>query len=295
MNSAAAIGALANMKNKDAVPLLRGYLQDEDLSRFASVALGRLGDTESMENMLGDIEQRKNIDLSAYGDKGMVRIVEELNKPGVALKRKYALIRQIKGSKSPERKRLLKDLALNHPDAGVRGQSGQALLNSIVVNPETADNPYIAEWVKKTKNTDSGYWAVSSISISHDYGDKPLEDELARVLIDVLQTSTEWVNRLEAARALGIFRVKDSLPALIECSQKDSNIHGVRGDCRFSYWKMTGELLPTMFSPKDIKESDEYFSSPEYLHHRTITHDLDHKKYMETLENAFNKYKELHK
>ena len=294
MNSAAAIGALTNMKNKDAVPLLRGYLQDEDLSRLASEALGRLGDTESMENMLGNIEQRKNIDLSAYGDKGMVRIVEEINKPGIEPKRKYALIAQIKGSKSPERKRLLKDLALNHPDGGVRDQAGQALLNSIVVNPETADNPYIADWATKTKNTDSGYWAVSAISISHDYGDKPLEDDLAKVLIDVLKTSTEWVNRQEAARALGIFRVKDSLPVLVECSQKDSN-SSTRGACQFSYWKITGEILPTMFNPKDIKEFNEHFSSPGYINYRATARDSEDKKYMETLESAFNKYKELHK
>ncbi|PJA16176.1 MAG: hypothetical protein COX65_03055, partial [Elusimicrobia bacterium CG_4_10_14_0_2_um_filter_56_8] len=52
LNSAATIDTLSKLNNKDAIPLLRSYLQDEDLSRFASIALGRLGDTESLDSIL---------------------------------------------------------------------------------------------------------------------------------------------------------------------------------------------------------------------------------------------------
>lgn len=294
MNSAALIGTLANLKDKAAIPLLRSYLQDKDLSVFASTALGRMGDNEAFEEMIGDIEKRDNIDLSGYGDKGLTRIIKELNKPGIKSERKFALIRQIKGSKGSERKRLLKDLALNHPDEGVRSRSSQALLNSMLVNPDPADDPYILEWIKKSKNADSGYWAVSSISISHNYGEKPLSPELAGALIDVLKTSTFEPSRLDAARALGIFKVRESLPELVECTQKDTK-SSVRGACSFSYWKMTGEIQSVMFHPDDIEKFTKKFSGPDYIQYQSTGPETEGKRFMSALEKAFGEYKNLKK
>lgn len=294
MNSAALIGALANLKDKAAIPLLRSYLQDKDLSVFASTALGRMGDNEAFEEMIGDIEKRDNIDLSGYGDKGLTRIIEELNKPGIKAERKFALIRQIKGSKSPERKRLLKDLALNHPDAGVRSRSSQALLNSMLVNPDPADDSYILEWIKKSKNADSGYWAVSSISISHNYGERPLSPELAGALIDVLKTSTFEPSRLDAARALGIFKVRESLAELVECTQKDKK-SSVRGACSFSYWKITGEIQSVMFHADDIEKFTKKFSGQDYIQSQSTGPETEGKQFMSALEKAFGEYKNLKK
>jgi hypothetical protein len=292
MNSAALIGTLANLRDTAAVPLLRSYLRDKELSGFASIALGRLGDNESFEALMVDIEKRNNIDLSGYGDKGLKRIIEELNKPGIEPKRKFALIRQIKGSKGPERKRLLKDLALNHPDEGVRSRSSQALLNSMLVNPDPADDSYILEWIKRSKNADSGYWAVSSISISHNYGKRPLSPELAGALIDVLKTSTFEPSRLDAARALGIFKVGGALPDLLECTQRDEK-SSVRGACRASYWKIAGRILSTMFHPEDVEKFTKKFSGQDYIKYQSTGPDTEDKKYMSALEKAFNEHKSM--
>lgn len=252
MNSAALIGALGNLKDKSAIPLLRGYLQDEDLSRVASVTLGRLGDTESLENMLGDIEKRKDIDLSGYGDKGLVRVVEELNKPGLEPKRKFALINQIKGSSSPERKRMLTDLALNHKDIGVRDRSAQALLNSIIVNPDSSDKAFISEWVNRTKNDETGYWAITSIRVSHGNGDKPLDATLIKLLVDILKNSTYSPTRSEAAYSLGIFKIKEAVPYLEDAlMDKDG---AVRGGALGALRKVLGgDYKPKHIHPDDAK------------------------------------------
>jgi len=261
MNSAALIGALGNLKDKSAIPMLRGYLQNEDLSKLASVALGRLGDTESMETMLKGMGTGAPIDLSGYGNKGLVRVVQELDEPGVDAKRKDALINEIKGSASPERKRILKDLALKHKDPRVRDRSALALLNSIMVNQEPGDQAFISDWVGRTKNDETGYWAVTSIRVSHDNGRKPLETGLPALLIDVLRTSTYEPTRQEAANTLGMFKVKEAAPYLEECAVKDGD-SAVRGKCQFAYWTITN-TIPPKFHPKDIEELEAYYRYPK--------------------------------
>lgn len=249
MNSAATIDTLSKLNNKDAIPALRGYLQDEDLSRFASIALGRLGDTESLDGMLSNIGHGKTVDLSGYGDKGLVRVVEELDKPGTDSKRKDALVGQIKGSTSPERKRMLKDLALNHKDLRVRDNSALALLNSIMVNPEPSDNAFISEWVGRTKNDETGYWAVTSIRVAHGNGAKPLDKSTIALLVDVMRTSTYSPTQDEAVETLGMYKASEALPYLEECVLKDKDSH-VRGNCRYSYWKISGRV-PVVFHSED--------------------------------------------
>ena len=267
MNSAAAIDTLSRLNTKDAIPLLRGYLQDEDLSRFASVALGRLGDAESLNGMLGNIGHGKDIDLSGYGDKGLVRVVQELNTPDGDFKRKEALISQIKGSASPERKRMLKDLALNHKDPRMRDRCALALLNSMLVNPEPGDNAFISEWVGRTKNDESGYWAVSSISVSHGNGDKPLDKSTRALLVDVMRNSTYSPTRSEAAQDLGMFKVTEALPYLEECIKiKISRLNEVldshlRGVCRRSYWQISGKV-PAIFNVDEVAYIEKILTTP---------------------------------
>lgn len=272
MNGAALIASLGRLQDKSAIPMLRNYLRDEDFSGAASLALGRLGDTESMETMVKGIGTGAPIDLSGYGDKGLVRVVEELDKPGLDIKRKSALVEQIKGSPSPERKRMLKDLALKHKDARVRDRSALALLNSIMVNKEPGDQAFISEWVGKTKNDETGYWAVTSIRVSHGTNNAPLDPGMTAVLIDVLRTSNRASTRQEAAQTLGMFKAKEALPYFEECAEKDKD-STVRGECQHGYWAITGKI-PKRFHPKDIAELEQYYSSPEtlaYLRNKTET------------------------
>ncbi|MCX5792477.1 MAG: hypothetical protein NTY45_09760 [Elusimicrobia bacterium] len=290
MNSAAFIGVLANLKDKSAIPMLRGYLQDEDLSKLVSVALGRLGDTESMETMLKGMGTGAPVDLSGYGDKGLVRVVQELDKPGADAKRKDALINEIKGSASLERKRMLKDLALNHKDSRVRDRSALALLNSIMVNQEPGDQAFISDWIGRTKNDETGYWAVTSIRVSHDNGRKPLETGLPALLIDVLQTSTYEPTRQEAANTLGMFKVKEAAPYLEECSVKDKD-GKVRGDCQFAYWTIAGKI-PPKFHPKDVEELAQLYREPYFIAaFEKMSENNPDERFTLALRRAFDEYK----
>jgi len=292
MNSAAFIGALVNLKDKSAIPMLRGYLQDEDLSKLASMALGRLGDTESLDGMLDNIGHGKEVDLSGYGDKGLVRVVQELAKPGADAKRKDSLINEIKGSASPERKRMLKDLALNHKDARVRDRSALALLNSIMVNQEPGDQAFISDWVGRTKNDETGYWAVTSIRVSHDDGRKPLEAGLPALLINVLRTSTYEPTRQEAANTLGMFKVKEAAPYLEECAVKDGD-SAVRGKCQFAYWTITN-TIPPKFHPKDIEELESYYRYPHVIAaFEKMSETSPEDRFTLALRRAFNEHKKI--
>jgi len=291
MNGTTLIGVLAVLKNTRAIPLLREYLDNEDLSRASSIALGKLGDTASLEAMLNGMGRGAPIDLSGYGDKGLVRVLEELDKPGLDGKRKIALVEQIKGSSSPERKRMLKDLALKHKDPSVRDRSALALLNSMIVNQEPGDQVFISEWVGRTKNDETGYWAVTSIRTTHNTTTKPLEPGMSALLIDVLRTSTREATRQEAAHTLGLFRVRESAPYLKECIEKDKEAV-VRTECRDAYWKISG-TIPIMFHPDDVIKLAAQYADSELTKSYTNLPESDpiKRKYFAVME-AFSKYKD---
>lgn len=294
LNSAATIDTLSKLNNKDAIPLLRGYLQDEDLSRFASIALGRLGDTESLDGMISNIGHGKAVDLSGYGDKGLVRVVQELDDTGADTKRKDALIDQIKGSASPERKRMLKDLALNHKDPRVRDRSGLALLNSIMVHPESGDNAFISEWVGKTKNDETGYWAVTSIRVAHGNGSQSLDKTTTALLVDVMRTSTYSPTRDEAAQSLGMFKAQEALPYLEECIAKGKD-SSVRGTCRGAYFKISGKV-PAIFTPDDVVRIGKKVDNPKFTKSMSGLRKNDPVRlYREALQKAFEEYQRGHK
>lgn len=290
MNSAALIGVLVKLKDKNSIPMLRGYVQDEDFSAIASVALGRLGDTESMERMLRNVGTGAPIDLSGYGDKGLVRVVEELDKPELDLKRKDALINQIKGSASPERKRMLKDLALKHKDPRVRDRSALALLNSIMANPEPGDQAFVSQWIARTKNEETGDWAAISIRVAHGNGARPLSPPMEALLVDLLQTSTRESVRGEAALDMGMFNVKGAAPYLKECLLHDKE-SSVRTECRHAYWKIMGNV-PAEFHPADFSRQENYYKRPDVADSFSKKNAVNPEdQYPLSLKRAFDEYK----
>lgn len=290
LNSAATIDVLSKLNNKTAIPLLRSYLADEDLSRFASIALGRLGDTDSLDGMISNIGHSKDVDLSGYGDKGLMRVIEELDKSIADVKRKDALISQIKGSASPERKRVLKALALKHKDPQVRDRAGLALLNSILVNSEPGDNAFIAEWVGRTKNDETGYWAVTSIRVSHANGVKPLDKGTIALLVDVMRTSSYSPTRSEATQSLGMFKAQEALPYLEECIAQDKD-SDIRGRCRKAYWEISS-MVPAVFHPDDVAYIEKHLDSPKAAKIMAGLRNNDPVKlYREALQKAFMAYK----
>jgi HEAT repeat protein len=290
MNSVAMIGALANMKNKAAVPVLRSYLNDPDLSRPASIALGRLGDEESLNGMVANLEERSNVDLSGYGDKALEKIVRELGKPGLTDKRKTALINQIKGGKSLERKRALKELALNHSDEDVRTRSSLALVNSMLANPEESDADFLYTWIPKAMDGIEGSDALLAVRLHFPDKNRPLEPRFIPVLLDVLNKSVSFASRSKAARLLGRCNIKEALPQLKKCIVEDID-EGVRGDCEFAYFKIAGELPPVLH-PKDASRLEEKRSAPETVEFYGKRSDNDSdKKYYQARLKALEEYK----
>ncbi|OIO02770.1 MAG: hypothetical protein COX65_10335 [Elusimicrobia bacterium CG_4_10_14_0_2_um_filter_56_8] len=294
MNSVAAINALGNMKNKEAIPVLRGYLDDADLAQAVSVALGRLGDAESLDNMLGDIEKRKNIDLSGYGDKGLVRIMEEIDKPGLKKERKYALMHQITGSRSPERKRLLKQLALGHKDRAVRDRAGQALLNSMLVNSEAGDAAFASQLLRKTKNEDSGYWAIHMFAGACVSEKKNPDASEVALLLDVLTTSSNYLVRQSAAESIGRFKLEEALPYLKDCIQNDKD-SSTRGKCQSAYWEITG-VIPPIFTEEEAKYFENYSNQKAVIDlYDKLGANHPETRYFRAKVRALQEYRRTHK
>lgn len=261
LNSQALIQTLVNLKNTEAIPVLRAYLDDTDLSRSASIALGQLGDDASLNTMLVAIEKNKNVDLSGYGDKAFVKIISELDKPGITDKRKMALINQIKGSRSPERKKALKELALHHKDEDVRNRSGQAFLNAMLLNPEDGDSDFLYEWMSKGIKDPYAGWSLTALRIYFPDKDRPLEKRFVPVLIEILTKAP--YGRSEAAQLLGACKVKEALPYLEKCISEDKD-HSARGNCVGAYYNLTGEV-PPIFHPADAKEFEEDLTEPHTI------------------------------
>lgn len=293
LNTYAYMAALGDLKNKEAVPFLKQYVTPEydgALSYSASLALGGIGDEAALDEMVRDIGKTKEIDLSAFGDKAFVRIIKELDEPGATPKRKFSLIDQINGSRNPERKKALKELALKHKDEDVRSRSGQALINSMLLNPEESDSDFLYEWVPKATNDPYAGWSLTALRIHFPDKNKPLEKRFIPVLIEVLNKALYRSERSEAAELLGLCKIKESLPVLEECIVND-NESTVRTNCRYAYWEITGTVL-LKFHPADVVRQEEYYKQPHIIEAFAKKLDSNPKdKYSLALKLAFEEYK----
>lgn len=259
LNAHAIIGTLGNLRNRDAIPFLKQYITPEYdgiLSYSASQALGRIGDEAVLDEMVRDIGKTREIDLSAFGDKAYAKIIKELDEPNISDKRKFALINQIKGSRSPERKRALKELALHHKDEDVRNRSGQALINAMLVNPEDGDSDFLYEWVPKAINDPYAGWSLTALRIHFPDKNRPLEKRFIPILIDILTRAKYGVDRSKAARLLGACKIKESVPYLEEAlMDKDS---GVRGSALMALGNILGkDYQPKYTHPDDVNVHEE--------------------------------------
>ena len=130
-----------------------------------------------------------------------------------------------------------------------------------MVHPEPGDNAFIAEWVGRTKNEETGYWAVTGIRVSHGNGATPLDKSTIALLVDVMRTSTHFSTRGAAAESLGMFKPQEALPYLEECITKETE-KIVRGDCRNSYWKISG-MVPAVFHADDLEDIGKSLNDAE--------------------------------
>ncbi len=230
VNAHTMIVTLGALKSKEASQFLKQYITPEydgTLSYAASQALGLIGDESALDEMVRDIGKTKEIDLSAFGDKAFVKIIKEIDEPNISEKRKFALINQIKGSRSPERKKALKELALHHKDEDVRNRSGQALINAMLVNPEDGDSDFLYEWTPRAINELDAGWSLTALRIHFPDKNKSLEKRFIPVLLDILKKAQYGSSRSGAADILGACKIKESVPYLEEAlMDKDSGVRG---------------------------------------------------------------------
>jgi len=162
-----------------------------------------------------------------------------------------------------------------------------------MVNSEPGDNAFIAEWVGRTKNDETGYWAVTSIRVSHGNGASPLDKDTIALLVDVLRTSTYLPTRDAAAESLGMFRIQEALPYLEECITKDKD-HSVRGQCTDAYFQISGKI-PPIFHPDDAVYIEKMIKNPEYAQITSgFMKNSPTRLYREALQNAVKEYRRNH-
>lgn len=254
LNSHAIIATLGDLNNKEVIPYLKRYITPEyngTLSYAASQALGRLGDETVLDEMVRDIGKTKEIDLSGFGDKAFVKIIKELDAPNISAERKFALINQIKGSRSPERKKALKELALKHKDEDVRSRSGLALVNAMLVNPEDADSDFLYEWTPRAVNDLDAGWALTALRLHFPDKSVPLEKRFIPVLLNILKQSEYDSSRSNAAELLGASKIKEAVPYLEEALMDKSS--GTRSSALWALRNIFGKD----YRPKSIHPDDQ--------------------------------------
>ena len=261
-NVEAIIVALGNLKDARAVAVLKDCMNYDALSYAASTALGKIGDENTLNELLQQVGSKREINVSAFGDKALLRVAKELDDPSTQGPRRGALIEQIKGSAKPEVNVVLRDLALNNKDPEVRQRAGQALVNSIVINPSAADPEFIANWTQKLidkndRDSVEAAWAVTAMKLKWDKRYIP-------VLLQVLRTSRDEAARAYAAEDLGQQKIQEAVPDL-EKALLD-NDSGVRSSAFQALEDILGyeKVMEKYYDLRYIHPKDRYLY-PELL------------------------------
>ncbi len=230
-NIIAIIRMYGSFKDHRTIQSLKYALGFDPLRTEASTALGQIGDEETLKEMMRNVQAQPDLNLSAFKGDFLRLTLMELNDPNTTSQRKKALTDQIKGSRDPEVADLLKKIVKNNPDPEVRSQSGLALVNSMLVNPDAVDPQYLMDWAKK-ENDGSKTWAVTAM-------DHTWDPRYGPVLIELLKDKKLRTVRYKAARSLGDHNVTEAIPALEDVLRNDSD-ESVRIAACFSLRKLTG-------------------------------------------------------
>lgn len=150
LNSHAMIGALGNLKNKDALPYLKQFITPEydgTLSYTASQAIGRIApDDPEVFKDLWDKQGVKSINYTAYGKSVLKEVAQKMQDPNISREDKRKILAKSKISLlegyNPEEKKLLKDIILNHPNNDLRSESAIAMIHAVKNTSE--DKQFIA-------------------------------------------------------------------------------------------------------------------------------------------------------
>lgn len=290
--SQAMIAKLGDLKNKDSLPFLKQYITSEYdgmLSYEASKAIGQIApDDPAVFKVLWEKQGVKSISYNAYGKSVLKEVAQKMQDPNVSKAEKdhirgKANVELLNGS-TPEEKQLLKDIVLNHPDRELRLQAGQAMTKALMFHPDSGDVDFVLKWTKNVKDPSTG-WVITYMRDHFDARYTP-------VLLDFLKEG-DASDRSESVSVLEKHQVKEALPYIKDCITKDKD-SSVRGNCRATYWKMTGEMS-SEFTPEEAKEEEEYLNNPRVIKINAKRNDDDpNKKQYHAQKEALAKYKAAH-
>jgi len=248
------INTLGNLKDPRAVDLLKKYLDYERLQFAASTALSKMGDEAIFQELMQHAKTQRDINLVGIKESHLRKIVAEIDDPGTSTRERGRLLGQIKGSKDPAVNRVLKELILTHKNSDVRAQAGLAFMNSVLKDPNVADEQFLVQWLSTPGRDDmediGKVWAVYAIKKSY-------KDSYAPLLIGILQNNLADCTRSEAARLLGEQKVTVAIPYLENAMRYDRD-SSVRGACFGALRNISGR--PYLFThPDDISGRIKYF------------------------------------
>lgn len=287
--SQAMIAKLGSLKNKDSLPFLKQYITPEYdgvLSYEASKAIGQIApDNPAVFRELWEKQGVKSISYGAYGKSVLKEVAQKLQDPNVPKAEKdhirgKANVELLNGS-TPEEKQLLKDIVLNHPDRELRLQAGQAMTKALMFHPDSGDVDFVLKWTKNVKDPSSG-WAITYMRDHFDARYTP-------VLLEFLKDG-DASDRIESVSVLEKHQVKEALAYIKDCITKDKD-SSVRGNCRATYWKMTGEMS-FEFTPEEAQQMEKYLNRPQVIKLNSLREDSDPlKKQYLAMKEALAKYK----
>ncbi|HBB68121.1 MAG: hypothetical protein A2081_06260 [Elusimicrobia bacterium GWC2_61_19] len=276
LNTQAMMVTLGNLKNREALPYLKQYISPEydgTLSYTASQAIGRIApDDPAVFRELWDKQGVKSISYNAYGKSVLKEVAEKMQDPKVPQSEKNRILGKAKPSllsgKDPEEKKLIKDILLNHPSSDLKGEVGGAMVHAVINNPEESDKDFVIEWVKKEKSL--AVWNAPYVM------DRVWDVRFIPVLLEMLKNPADWMPKGNVAQLLARRQVKEALPSLAECIEKDKE-ENVRAYCRDSYYKISGKM-PVVFHPNDVAYFEKQFKDPYTLDFYSKLKDSDPNK-----------------
>ena len=243
------IRLFGRMKDARTIAALKEALNYEPLRYEASTALGQIGDEKTLNELMARVEKEREINVSSFGDKALKRIVDEINDPNTAPRRRAALTEQLPASNRLEVVSVLKDLALKSLYEDVREHAGLALVNSMLLDEKVMDIEFLMKWVQQEQGFGKT-WAVDAIRLRWD-------DRYIPVLIELLKDK-RWENvRSKAARLLGDHNAVEAIPALEEALRGDRD-RSVRSTACSALEKLTGKIYYIEVYESDFKNDPVY-------------------------------------
>lgn len=222
------IRTLGKLKSKEAVPILKEYLNFYSMQYAASEALGEIGDKSMSEEIREKAYRGEPANYAGMGldeAKRVVRDLDDNNYKGRWVKISDQLLYMKDPGIKPELKKLF-----SHDDHFVRTRASMAFAR-------LANDGDTISVLEMTKNPD---WNVRVDAI--DMMKKLRAKEFEDVLIDLLNNDSHRVVRLSAAKAIGYKKVAKAVPHL-EKALNDKEIM-VREEVYIALYVLTGKKYP---------------------------------------------------